>query len=146
MTLLVLHLTIKSTTKRITCHPKPINRHQSRDSKSIINKVTAILMIWRPSWILKNPQGLGMERQLFLKEMDIADLEMQKNYCNLTLQGSVPKCQYSARLICFWSDILHQIVWYFKDVTIFSPSNHGRGFVHVTFPTWPFFIWCCTLT
>ena len=32
-----------------------------------------------------------MERQLILKEMDIADLEMQKNYCNLTLQGSVPK-------------------------------------------------------
>ena len=39
-----------------------------------------------------------MERQLILKEMDIVDLEMQKNYCNSTLQGSVPKCQYSAWL------------------------------------------------
>ena len=37
-----------------------------------------------------------MERQLILKEMDIADLEMQKKYCNSTLQGPVPKCQYSA--------------------------------------------------
>ena len=39
-----------------------------------------------------------MERQLILKEMDIAELKMQKNYCNSTLQGSVPKCQYSAWL------------------------------------------------
>ena len=64
-----------------------------------------------------------MERQLILKEMDIAELKIQKNYCNSTLQGSVPKCQYSA-----W---LHQNILENKTVSQrqrTSTARSGLGF------------------